>query len=140
MEIKIGSIIKIICANNLIEGGTLLEYNKNQLVLKLIDNSIFIVKNPDVNVIAIKYQPIEEEKDKKQTVLVDEEIQPTQYYDKEDLRLKNLAELHKLKAEEERKRALELLRTQKITGVAEVSFGYPNFTKSLPKYPAKKTR
>lgn len=132
MEIKINSLVKIICQNNLVEGGKVLEYTKNQLVLQLIDGDVFIIQNPYKNIIAIRLMkaetksqnPVFVEKDIK-TQLSEEDILP-----KENLNVKTLAELHKLKAAEERKRAKDLLTTKTISNTfKEVNFGYPNFTK-----------
>jgi hypothetical protein len=138
MEIELGSIIKIICSNNLIESGTVIEYTKNQLVLELVDHAIFIVQDPFKNIIAIKImsgiKPREIEE-----VLVDEELKPDAYYPKEQLRAMRLADLHKLKAAEERKRARELLQSHKLNHLPEVQFGQPNFSQSVFKYPKKKT-
>ena len=140
MEIDIGSIIKIICINNVIEAGRLVELTDEQMVLELFDRSMFIVLDPFKNVVAIKVTPQTTESSEPDGVFVEEESEPDRYYRREDLRAKNLAELHMLKAEEERKRARELLkRSQKIETLPEAEFGYPIFTKPIPKYPKKKT-
>lgn len=141
MEIEIGSIIKIICINNVIEGGRLVELTAEQMVLELFDRSMFIVQDPFKNVLAIKVTPQTTESSEPGRVYVEEEPEPDLYYPQENLRAKNLAELHKLKAEEERNRARELLRrSQKIETLPEVEFGYPIFTKPIPKHPKKKAR
>lgn len=140
MEIRIGSIVKIICINNVVEGGRLVEYNEDQMVLELFDRSMFIVHDPLKNVVAIKIDPTSKASRDPRRVFVEEEPEPDQYYRSEDLRAMNLAELHKLRAAEERERARELLRSNKITAVPEEQFGYPIFTKSLFKHPKKKAR
>jgi hypothetical protein len=141
MEIEIGSIIKIICTNNVIEAGKLVEYTDEQMVLELFDRSLFIVQDPFKNVVCIRLTPQTTESSEPGKVFVEAEPEPDQYYRQEDLRVKNLAELHKLKAAEERNRARELLqRSKKIETLPEVEFGYPIFTKSIPKYPKKKVR
>lgn len=141
MEIEIGSIIKIICVNNVIEAGKLLELTASQMVLELFDRSLFIVQDPYRNVVCIRITPQITESSEQGTVFVELEPEPDHYYRQEDLRAKNLAELHKLKAAEERKRARELLqRSQKIETLPEVEFGYPIFTKPIPKHPKTKTR
>jgi hypothetical protein len=139
MDIKIGSFIKIICINNVIEAGKLVEHTDRQMVLELGDNSLFIIQDPFKNVICIRLSPLQNESREPKKVFVEEEIKPDQYYRHETLRAKNLAELHKLKAAEERQRARDLLRSSKIKEIPEVTFGYPIFTKPIPKYPKKKT-
>jgi hypothetical protein len=139
MEISIGSIIRIICANNLVEGGKLIEYSDQQMVLELLDKSLFVVQDPYKNIVAIKIATQKIESSEPEKVFIEEDPEPDRYYRREDLRAKNLAELHKLKADEERKRARELLqKSSKINTLPEVEFGYPVFTKSVPKYPKKK--
>lgn len=140
MEINIGSIVKIICINNVVEGGRLIEYNVNQMVLELFDRSMFIVHDPLKNVVAIRVDPPAKESREPERVFVEEEPVPDQYYRREDLRAIKLAELHKLRAAEERDRARELLRSKKITATAEKQFGYPIFTESLLQHPKKKAR
>jgi hypothetical protein len=141
MEIEIGSVIKIICANNVIEAGRLIELTDEQMVLELFDRSVFIVQDPFKNVLAIKITHQTTGSSEPGKVFLEEEPEPDRYYPREDMRAKNLAELHKLKAEEERKRARELLkRSQKIEVLPEVEFGYPIFTKPIPKHPKKKAR
>ncbi len=142
MDIKIGSIIKILCLNGVAESGKLIEHTKYQMVLELFDRSLFIVQDPYKNVVIIKMSANETvSRTDPGKVLVEEDPEPEQYYRKEELRAKNLAELHKLKAAEERSRARELLqRPMKADTLPEVEFGTPIFTKSVPKYPKKKTR
>jgi hypothetical protein len=141
MEIEIGSIIKIICINNVIEAGKLVEHTDEQMVLELFDRSLFIVQDPFKNVVCIRLTPQTTESSEQGTVFVEMEPEPDQYYRQEDLRAKNLAELHKLRAAEERKRARELLKRSKtIDTLPEVEFGYPIFTKPIPKHPKKKAR
>jgi len=140
MEIEIGSFIKIICINNVIEAGKLIEYSGTQMVLELPDNSIFVIQDPHKNVVCILIEPQKTESREVGKVFVDEELKPDQYYRQEELRTKSLAELHKLKAAEERERARRLLKSsKKIETLPEVEFGYPIFTKSIPKHPKKKT-
>jgi hypothetical protein len=139
MDIEIGSIIKIICTNNIIEAGKLIEHTSKQMVLELFDRTLFIVQDPFKNVVCIRITPQKIESREVEAVHIEADPEPDKYYSKEDLRAKSLAELHKLKAAEERKRARELLQRSKIETLPEVKFGYPNFTKSIPKYPKKKT-
>lgn len=139
MEIELGSIIKIICHNNLIESGKVIELNKHQLVLELVDHSVVIIQDPFRNIIAIKILSSIKPREIKE-VLVDDDVKPDNYYPKETLRAMRLADLHKLKAAEERKRARELLQSHKLNNLPEVQFGIPNFSKSVFKYPTTKAR
>jgi hypothetical protein len=141
MEIELGSDIKIICANGVVEAGKLIEHTDQQMVLELNDKSLFIIQDPFKNVVAIKVTMQQPESSEPGKVFIEDEPKPDQYYRQEDLRAKNLAELHKLKAAEERERARDLLqRSKKIEILPEVTFGIPIFTKPIPKYPKKKAR
>ena len=139
MEILAGMNIKIFCKNGLFEAGTVVERTDQQLVLELIDKSKMIILNPYENIVAIKISGAQKKSSPISNVLVEETLEPTTYERREDLRALELAELHKLKAAEERKRAKELLQTHKPSS-PEVSFGTPNFTQSLYQHPKAKTR
>lgn len=140
MEISIGSMIKIFCVGGVMEAGKLIEHTKEQMVLELIDKSYTIIQNPDQNIIAIKVSAYESKSSTEGDVFIDVELKPERYERREELRAAGLAELHKLKAIEERKRAREKLSTHQITALPEVTFGIPNFSKPVSKYPKKKTR
>lgn len=142
MKIQIGSYIKIVCKNGVIEAGKLIEHTTDQMVLELIDKSYTIIQNPNDNVVAIRVSAPGKGSSTEEGVFVDVQLEPDRYYRDEDLRAKNLAELHKLKAHEERQRAIELMRTKRIESVSppEVLFGTPDFTKPIPQHPKKKTR
>jgi hypothetical protein len=140
MEIPIGSMIKIFCIGGVMEAGKLIERTKEQMVLELIDKSYTIIQNPDQNIIAIKISVYERKSSTEDEVFVDVELKPERYERQEDLRAASLAELHKLRSTEERKRAREKLTTHQITTLPEVTFGIPNFSKPVSKYPKKKTR
>lgn len=145
---EIGAYIKLICKNGLVEAGRLVEKAKTVWVLEHLDKSHTILLNPNDNVVAIKvFKPdkidkIEEDSESSEDdgVFVDEELTPSQYHREEDLRAMELAELHKLRAHEERKRARELLQNHRPTSLPEVNFGQPNFSKSVSQHPKKKTR
>lgn len=153
MKIEHGYYIKIICSNGVIESGKVIEFNKEQAVLKLIDNSLFIILNPYTNIVAIKLSNQEiESRDYSDEVYVDVDLEPDPEdpedlhekenfsFNKEHLRAKKLAELYKLKANEERARAANMLRSKKLKETQEVQFGIPNFSKSVFKHPKKKVR
>ncbi len=140
MKIPIGSLIKIYCQGGVMEAGKLIEHSKEQMVLELIDKSYTIIQNPDQNVIAIKISAFESKSSTEKDVFVDVELKPERYNRQEELRAAGLAELHKLKASEERKRAKEKLTSYQLTARPEVAFGLPDFSKPIPKHPKKKTR
>lgn len=139
MEIEAGCIVKVVCKGNLIENGILVEFNEDQLVLELLDKSLVIFLNPKENIIAIKVSKQETQSSPRDRVFVDTEPKPHRYERREELRAATLAELHKMRASEERKRARNLMTSFDVTQPPEVSFGYPQF-KSVPKHPKKKTR
>jgi hypothetical protein len=138
MKIDTGSVIKIICKGNIIENGVVIEYNKDQMVLELIDKSLLIILNPQENIIAIKMSKQETESSPRDRVFVDTELKPHRYERREDLRAASLAELHKMRANAERQKARELMNSFEPNKLPEVSFGYPSL-KSLPKHTKKKT-
>ena len=140
MEIKNGSYIKIICGNNLIGAGKLIEYTADQLVLELLDKSFLIIQKPYDNVLAIKIFGSEMQSRVDGAVFVDTEPKPDKYYPREDLRAMNIAELYKLKAQEERNRAVQLLRSHTPKEITEVQFGTPNLSKPISHNPPKKVR
>ena len=152
MIIEKGTPIKIVCQNGMIESGHLVEHTAEQLVLEQLDKSLIIIQEPYRNVLAIKILKIKEEssivldkavlpKDNPvytEPVEIDEEFKP--FVRDESLRTKKLAELHMLRANEERSKAAELLKSNKLKEMTEVQFGTPDFTKPLSKYPKKKAR
>jgi hypothetical protein len=140
MDIKIGSYIKIICQNGVIEAGKLIEHTERQLVLELLDKSFVIIQKPYDHIVAIKVSSNESTSRGSEGVFLDVEPEPDKYYRKEDLRAKNMAELHKLKAQEERNRAVELLRSHQPKEFQEVNFGTPNFSKPISHNSPKKVR
>lgn len=140
MKLQIGSLIKIYCQGGVMEAGKLIEHTKEQMVIELIDKSYTIIQNPDQNVIAIKISAYESESSTESDVLVDVELKPERYERREDLRAAGLAELHKLKAHEERKRAREKLTSYQLTTRPEVAFGTPDYSKPISKHPKKKVR
>jgi len=107
-----GTHVKVYLRNGAVEEGFVEEWNKDNVILKsLIDSTITILHKPLDDIFLTK---IIESKDK-QPVFVDEEIKPKKYIRDSRLRAMHLAELHKIKAEEERKRAREALTTFKLS-------------------------
>lgn len=146
---KVGDYVKMFCRNGLVEAGKVIEINETHWVIEGIDKSRTIIINPLENVIAVKLKPqhLEEQpqdRPKKsspeESVYVDVELEPDHYERDEGLRAANLAELHKLKAHEERSRAKELLQSHQPSALPEVTFGYPRLTKPVHQHPGKKTR
>jgi hypothetical protein len=141
--IKIGSFVKIICKNGFVDAGKVLELSDNQLVLELSDKSISIILQPKENIVNIKVASDKILQEIEKPIYVENlDIPEIEHipFQREDLRAKKLSELHKLKANEERKRAEKLLRSNKLSIAPEVIFGTPNFTKSFSQHPKKKTR
>lgn len=133
MKIQLGSRISVFCVGGIHETGRLVEYTDEQMVIEYEDKSNVIIFNPKTNIISLWMQ-----NETKSSTPEDTDLYSN--YQKESLRAKSLAELHKMKAHEERKRALDLLRSKSITGLPEVEFGTPNFTKPISDHPKKKTR
>ncbi len=140
MKVSIGSLIKIYCQGGVMEAGKLIEHTKEQMVIELIDKSYTIIQNPDQNIIAIKISAFESKSSTDGGVFVDVELKPERYERREDLRAAHLAELRKIKASEELKRAREKLTSYQLTTQPEVNFGIPDFSKPVSQYPKKKVR
>lgn len=136
----VGDYVKMFCRNGLVEAGKLIEINETHWVIEGIDKSRTVIINPLENVIAVKIKPREKESSPEESVHVDVELEPDHYERDESVRAANLAELHKLRAHEERKRAQELLRSHQPSALPEVTFGYPRFTQPVHKHTGKKTR
>lgn len=142
----VGDYVKVYFKSGLVEAGQLIETNETNWVVECIDKSILTIIAPLDNVAAVRVFKPEQDEEKTESstkaggVFVDEELKPTKYHRKEDLRAMELAELHKLKAHEERKRARELLRDHRPTALPEVTFGIPDFSKSVSQHPQKKAR
>lgn len=161
----IGAYVKLICKNGLIEAGKLVSKTKTEWVLQHIDKSHTIIMNPQDNVLAVKTFNNEVKKDEPDTiesdtiesdtiepdtsdVYVDEELKPEKYHRREDLRAFELAELYKLKAHEERKRARELVLSHKPSKILNdehydidgVNFGTPQLPKPVSYNPIQEAR
>lgn len=172
MHIEIGSIVKTISTNGLVEAGKLLEFTDSQLVLELLDGSTSVTLNPRQNIVRIviasekvlqvleKQVYIDQAKNESQEVcnlpnVIKEQsnshLITESFVEKDDniseiefitpsLRAKNLAELHKLAAEEERKIYSDSLKSNNFISCPEVTFGTPDFSKSFSQHPKKKAR
>lgn len=137
---EVGDYVKMFCRNGLVEAGKVIEINETHWVIEGIDKSRTIIINPLENVIAVKLKPQSKESSPEEGVHVDVELEPDHYERDEGLRAANLAELHKLRAHEERSRAKELLQSHQPSALPEVTFGYPRLTKPVHQHPRKKTR
>lgn len=137
--LPIGTLIKIFCREALVESGSVSEHTEDRLVLNLEDGSVFIINNPNDNVIAIKIPLKNEVKSSSvpDSVYVDTELKPDKYYRDESLRAASLAELRKKLAKQERENAKALMNRKNISH-KEVEFGLPDFSKPVYKYPKKK--
>jgi hypothetical protein len=140
--LKENDLIKIICKNGLIEEGRFVFIDNECLIIKLIDNSVYSILNPFDNIVAIKILNVDNVPDNVTNVYIDKEPEPVTYIPDPQLRAKSIAELHKLKAFEERKRAQEALKSHKISKniKSEEYLVYPDLTNSnLFKHSTKKT-
>jgi hypothetical protein len=143
VEIKPGQKVKIFCDEGLTEAGTIEEYSDDQLVLRLIDKSIFVVNDPRKRIIAFKISNSEMKSSGVSDIHVDIELEPDHYHKDEVDRAATLGELRKQLAHEERKRASEHMNRTKVTESADLvmnqkEYGTPNLTKPIPKHPKKK--
>jgi hypothetical protein len=139
-----------------VEAGKLLEFTDSQLVLELFDGSVSVTLNPRQNIVRIVIasekvlqafekqvytDPVKNESS--ENVEPPIEVQMTNSgndFSILELRTKSLAELHKLKAEAERKIYIDSLKSNKLIACPEVTFGTPNFSKPISQYPQKKAR
>lgn len=146
MEIKINSLVMVICNNGFKDVGFLKEYTKTQLVVERRDKNIIII-NPEQHqpiIVILNEQKEEVNKNvfvtKEEVLELEKDLDPNNERDNTDLRTKKLSELYELKVKEEQKRAKDLLNSNKTNTLPEVQFGTPNFSKSFSKYPTKKVR
>lgn len=140
--------ITISLKNGKEESGLFELFNDEFLIIKKNDNSTLWIFNPKENILCVK---IHEDKIKpesfNETANKEALPLPKNVISSDDLKIKNLIELHKIKAEEERKIAKELLLSNKLSNLKEVEFGIPDLRKlpkpgELPfsKHSKKKTR
>jgi len=129
-----GRIVKVTLNNGLTAQGIIESYTQEYLVLKQVDNCFVYIFQPNNNILMVHFL----EKQEKQ-VAVTNDLELPKYEPIESLRTMKLAELHKMRAQEERKRAEELLKSKQIQN-KEINYGYPNLgTQHFQKYPTKKT-
>lgn len=142
----VGAHIKLICKNGLVEAGKLVEKRDAVWAIQHLDKSHTLIINPQENVVAVKVfkpEPDQEETESSTEddgVFVDQELEPEKYHRREDLRAAELAELYKIKAHEERKRARELLQSHEPSSLPEVTFGTPQKAKPLSYNPVQEAR
>jgi hypothetical protein len=135
-----GDTVKIICKNGLIESGKLVKFEEDSLIIDQVEGTSLIILKPYDNVVGIKILSIKEMSRPISEVAVQEDLELKERIPQEQLRVKKLAELHMLRAQEERVRARELLSQHKPTNTLPgVQFGTPQFKKSISKHPKKKT-
>jgi hypothetical protein len=152
MKPKIGDTVKIFIKSSVVE-GRVYKWGK-KIVLSSDDNKSFMVINKPKNIFMYKvlqsYLPIETSKqipeDKSEELVAEplaegidswhsgesSEVFLDQDIDlpmEMDLRAKSLAELHKLKIEEERKLVAQKLKQHHTTGLKKVNYELPGFFK-----------
>jgi len=137
MKLKPGMTVSAVCINGSIERGTLLEHTAEQMVIRLIDDTISVIQAPERNVLIVRVAPETKESEVEEPgiklssttddgVYVDVEMKPDRYYRDENLRVQSLAQLRKLQAEEEKKRLREKMSQREIKAQPEeVQFGFP---------------
>lgn len=128
MNIDCGRHIKIILKNNIIVEG-IVEFwaDKDCLLKSLDDDSIFLIPNPNSDIIMVKMfnkskKPIQIETEKKSEL--EKKFEET--YEKpsdDDLRLKNLAELKSELIEQEKKIIANKLKNHHIGEIKKVQYG-----------------
>ena len=128
--------VKVICEGGHTQTGIVEANSSEELVLRLVDESLFIV--PSSRIIAVSVPKETQESSNPSDVFIDTELKPTKYFKDEGERVKNLAELRLEVAGMERKNARDHMNKKTITSIPETTFGLPNFTKPIPNHPKKK--
>jgi hypothetical protein len=134
-----GERVKIYFKNGLVEEGIVEFWSQHKSVLRAISgNNLFIIQNTLQDVLGLK---IFRDQPSISDVHVDTPTLKERIPD-ENLRAMKLADLHKLRAQEERKRAREKLTTFSIETSAsgQVNYGTPNFGKPVSNGPPEKIR
>lgn len=126
-----GSHVKCVLQNSTVVEGIVLEWSNKIVKLKSLDETnIMIITHPEEDIRLIKVYVVE---DKKNNVpLSDLEQQFKEEVEKptnSDLRLKNLVDLKKMMAEQEKKIISEKLKSHHIGNVHGVKYEYPGFLK-----------
>lgn len=106
-----GDKVKVLFSNGMVESGTVVYWSDQKAVLTDGHNKL-IINNTLQNIIAIQ---VIAPPPKPNEVFV-EEKRPEEYFSRENLRALKLAELHKLRAEEERTKARALVRSFESSG------------------------
>jgi hypothetical protein len=132
-SIPLNTIVRVLCVNGITETGKLSHMDDECICLDLPDGAVFMVNNPKQNVLAVKFQKTEQD-----SVFI--EMPKEELPRSHDLRTKRLAELHRLRMQAEKELAKQVVTGDKKLNIPEVSFGIPNFNKSVFKHPPKKTR
>lgn len=129
MEIKPGQHVKILFNDGMVEEGIIEKWSDGKSAIRNIKGtSVLIIMRTlqDVKAVQIildkepKHEPAKP--DHKEPVYVEESYKPDKYYAKENLRALKLAELHHLRAEEERQRARRKLTTFEPTFTPKITY------------------
>ncbi len=120
--------VKVIFSNGLIEEGIVLEWTEVRAVLRSTSSdNLLIIQNTTRDVLAVKIYRDESQRGRTNAnnrVFVD--LPAEQVREKQsDLRALKLADLHKLRMQEERARARELTTTFQPSGLSPVKYGLP---------------
>jgi hypothetical protein len=149
-----GDVVKVVFDNGLVEEGVVVQWAPEPApgeapdVFKAVlkspsSDSVLLIPNINRHVVAVKI--CVEAKKPTLDIVQDVELEPSHYERDESLRAKNLAELYQKKAEEERRKARELLTTKEPSGLQGHAYDIgrstiPRNLQPVPKYPKKKTR
>lgn len=120
---NIGSTVKVYFKGGLVDQGVVDSWDENEAVLRS-SHSYSLINNLDEIILIKVYEDRKEETASE--VFVDKELEPQEYHREHIDRALELAELHKLKAEEERKRAREKLTEFKPS--ANLGTTYDNYS------------
>jgi len=115
-----GKIVTLLIEGNLIETGTVQEFNDRFLSLVNSKNETVYIINPFQRILLIKIIG----ESKKIT-----DIPVEDFKKRDDIRNKNLVALKKMAIEEERQELSRKLKSKEIKGQL-VSYGLPNFSKT----------
>lgn len=137
-----GNHVKVFLRGGLVEEGIVLLWSDAKSVLRSVSSeNILIIQNTGEDVIAVKISVERRQVSRLPVEVADtEELTPDRYYRDEGLRAANLAQLRRLKAQEERKRARALLTTFKPAGLGPARYGIPRKIQSVPFDTQKETR
>jgi len=132
-----GQHVKCILKNGAIVEGIVKEWGANSVELRSLDGeSILIIPHPNEDIMLIKVlleKPKPDVEIIKEKIIeagsLEEELQKTVEQTSDDLRLKKMADLKILLAQQEKKIITDKLKDHHISDVRKAQYGYPGFYK-----------